>query len=805
MSRDAPTTRWSAAAADLAADLERFLNGEPVRARSVGLAERCWKWARRRPTTAALVAVSALAALTVLAGWLYFTDQLRLERNAAVRGKDEADRERRRAEQNEAEARRQEEIARTERQRAEQREAVARRYDGMRRSLLAAQLWRVAGLWDRDPQQALTLTEDESACPSDLRDFAWAYYYRLCLQWQPQVVARPEGGCCSVAVSADGAWMAAGCADGTIRLWDKETGRILRGHVGRVDGLAFRPDGKTLASAGADGTVRLWDVAALSEFARLEGHRGEVRGLAFSPDGHYLVSGGGRLDPRTLSPDRRWRDGELWLWDVVAHTPVRRLLSSPEGVLCLAFAPEGRSVACGTSDSSVRVIDVGTGEETARFRPQFGWVHRVAYSPDGRTLAWATAGQVVHLGDLGDGKVRTLRGHQAEVLALAWSPDGTFLASGDTAGQIKVWSARGGREEVALPPESSAVAALAYLPHGGTVVSASRGGVALRTVRVSPFAATVRTETVVGSPVLSPDGNRVVAATQERTIRWLDLRGGGKRDVPLGDAQATALAFAPSGKLLAVGLQSCDAKTHAPLPDGGWRFLDPTTGQPTEMVRTERAVSAVAFTPNGKLVTGESNGQLRLWDPALRKEVAYLGSQGKEIVVLAVSADGRTLASGGVDGSLILWDLDGRIERARLQAHSRGVTGLVFVGDAGMLASVGSDGTIQLWDATEARPLGSLPRQSVPLLCLAASPDGRMLAVGRQDRTVQLWDVAGGQLRAVLTGHSREVAAVAFRADGRALVSVSAVPRTPAFLKGGEIKVWLADEERVLPVRFPPP
>jgi hypothetical protein len=166
-----PARRYASAQA-LADDLHRFLNGESIQARPAGWAERCWKWARRKPAGAALVIVSVLALGVMLGGWLYFTVQLGLERTAALQQKATAEAEREHAQKSEAEAKRQEEKADQARKDAEKREAVAQRQlDHAQRTLMTAQVWRVAGIWNRDPLQALQLLQDPFACPPNLRDF----------------------------------------------------------------------------------------------------------------------------------------------------------------------------------------------------------------------------------------------------------------------------------------------------------------------------------------------------------------------------------------------------------------------------------------------------------------------------------------------------------------------------------------------------------------------------------------------------------------------------------------------------------
>ena len=524
--------RYSSAQA-LAEDLHRYLAGEPILARPAGRLERCGKWARRRPALAGLLAVSALALLSILTGILYFTVHLRRERNTAIAEKGRAEENEAAARLQEEKTRQQEQLTDKERQRAEAREADARRdLDQSRRSLLTAQLWRVAGLLEHQPLEALALLEDGKACPPELRDFAWRYYRSLYSSWKPALLQGHRGPVKSVAVRSDGKILASasGGMDACIKLWDLETRKEIatlrddQGHKGAVNCVAFSPDGTLLASGGADQTVKLWDVDKMQVLATLNKHSGPVNGVAFSPDGNWLVSSGFVVDPKQLpSSDLQWKNGEAQLWNVAERKHERLLSSIPTtGILSVSFAPDGKTVAVSTSNASdMRLIDVDTGKEIGKYYQGAGFVFRVAYSPDGQTVAGAGSQQKVFLLDVPGKKIRlTLQGHQGHVYSLAWAPDGKTLATGSHDGVIKFWNPATGEERLTLkgPGRSNGIA---FTPDGKTLVVAQDSSqIVLWDLVPRTSWATYPAIRGFSAVALSPDGRTLAASTnRERLLK----------------------------------------------------------------------------------------------------------------------------------------------------------------------------------------------------------------------------------------------------------------------------------------------
>ena len=283
-----------------------------------------------------------------------------------------------------------------------------------------------------------------------------------------------HGSLTTMALSADGTLLASGAGKGTVRLWDAATrARIttLEGHRTRVGSVSFSFDGAVLASGSINRTVKLWDVGKRELIASLEGHTGPVTSVSFSPDGALLASAGG------------WNDATVRLWDVGARELIGMLEGHTNEVRSLAFSyPDGALLASGGGhdDKTVKLWNVATRELIASLEDRTGSVNSVVFSPDGKTLASGSSDGTVRLSDAATRTPISSLDNRSSVYSLAFSSDGAVLASGSWDRTVKLWDVET-REQIGTLQggHTGSVHSVAFFRDGATLVSGASDGTML--------------------------------------------------------------------------------------------------------------------------------------------------------------------------------------------------------------------------------------------------------------------------------------------------------------------------------------
>lgn len=586
--------------------------------------------------------------------------------------------------------------------------------------------------------------------------------------------------------SHDGKILISGSADRSIRFWETATGnelRRFRGHRGDVVTAILSADGQTLASAGYDQTLRLWDAGSGKQLAWFDlGALSFCRNLAMTPDGKSLI---------TVTEKRPFRN-VLRVRELPSGKELRRVyLADYCNGGMVTIAPDGKTLAL-ARDDDVALLDVASGKVLRSFlghrevvvgNKVESRVTAVAFAGDGRTLASGATDQTVRLWDVATGKqIRCLEGHQGQVEAVAFSSDGKLVASGSQDGSVRLWDARNGQELRRFDLGHGWVHSVCFSPDGKWMAAGCDDHMVHRwdvATGKEVFPGPGHQRAVLGL-AYSADSNRVTTAGQDLTLYQWEAATGKERWRGLANQPGiTHGCLAPRGSLVAGagedGMIYCREGGAKPSVAHAWKGHD-------------ALVECLVFSPDAKiLATADQDGCIRLWEVATRTLLHEITGQKFQADSLCFSSDGKILASGGSGYTVTLWNVaSGQKLLQTAPAGEGGFTCLAFSCDGRNVAAGTYGGFVCLWELASGTERCHFRGQEGPQLeippqrgyegdirAIAFSPDGKILAWGGGDRLVHLWDFTNGKDLRRFAGHQGYVTSLSFSPDGKALASGS--------------------------------
>ena len=281
------------------------------------------------------------------------------------------------------------------------------------------------------------------------------------------------------------------------------------GHTDAVRSVAFSPDGGMLASGSFDGTIKLWDVAAGQLVNTLEGHEEAVRGVAFSPDGTRLASAS--------------FDQIVKVWTLPGGELLHSFHAHAASINKILFTPgRDNTIATASLDNSIRIWDIETGEMVDELADGHeDGILSIAYSPDGALLASGGVDHLIRMHDVDGNLLAFMGSHENYVYDLAFSPAGNILASASIDTNIKLWDAQSGEEIKLLDDHQGAVQTLAFSPGGDLLASGASNGVIMlwNPEQNAPMTKLDAHERGVLSLAFSPDGDWIASSSADRTVR----------------------------------------------------------------------------------------------------------------------------------------------------------------------------------------------------------------------------------------------------------------------------------------------
>jgi RNA polymerase sigma factor (sigma-70 family) len=626
-------------------------------------------------------------------------------------------------------------------------------------------------------------------------------------------------------VSPDGTTLAAvqfrGKKATEISLWDLQTGKktrtlslpppkdpVLRERIGST--LRFAPDGKSLALTRAgEGTVQILDLATGKVRASFGDVRTGMTCLAFSPDGKTLALG---VD-----------NPGLQLWDIATGKMIHGLDNM---AFAVAFSPKGNMVASGKGDR-IMLFDPVSGKELGSLQARMAGVNGLSFTPDGKTLVCAGWDGKVRIWDIATKKTRwVLDSRMWPGRSMALSPDGKTVVIG-AGGAVRLWNVLTGKELFTeYQGHDSWVNCLAFSPDGKTLVS----GEFNHQIRLWDTAKWKPSRVFKGrawSLSFSPDGRRLASAPRYNTVQVWDMDTGKHREIKVPEAEDVRLVMfsADGGKLITLD-RGPDKTGNSPWGLHRLRHWNASTGKQEKMWTIPGHMYEPVLAPGGTAVLVGNPDSIRLHDARSGRDRLFRSSAASEMQTLAVSPDGRVLASGDLSRpfAVRLWEVATGKEIHVLKGHECAVTSVVWSPDGRLVASADNNknyanpdkgvNSVRVWDAVTGKELARFGGLSTVVTSLAFSPDGSYLAGGLQDSTILVWDVrpsarparlATKKLQAAeLEGLWADLAGDAPKAHRAIWTLVAASKQSVPFLRArlkpvavlanaGQVQQWIAD------------
>jgi eukaryotic-like serine/threonine-protein kinase len=744
-----PRKRY-ATAADLAAELGRFLEHKPVLARPVGPLGRLTRWGQRNPVPAMLASFLLLTGVISLAAIVWQWRQAEQARAAeSVHAQSEAA----------ANAAAQRDRMKAENARLQAEHVSARLVLDRGQALCERGEIGPGLLW-----LARGLEQAEAAADADLipafRANLAAWAERLDVS---QVSPPMMSSVLTLAFHPDGRRLLVGQfanlgnkeGPGVARLWDPRTWQLLGHaieHPGGVRAAQFSPDGRLIVTGGEDATARLWDTDTRQMIGRPLAHAGRVYSAAFAPDGRTFATGSA-APSAAVAPDRRTLAtgvgptpaGAARIWDTATGQPLTPPLRHGYPVRGLAFSPDGKTLltgcgAGGTDDvlgGEARSWDVASGRSAGPVLVHSDPVLAVAFLRDGRTVLTTSVDGLVRQWDCLTGeRLNTPLRHSIAVAAAALSPNGRSLLTGggDWYRERRLARLRG--IEVANPAITQAAAACLWDIDTGTIV----GG---------PWAHS----DYVAAVAFQPDGKGFATGTRDGYVRMWTFKPLQPSHSQVLNGIIVSAAFSQDGRYLVVGRNIGKI--------GAVSLLDVATGKIRDLLPGQ-AASVEAGTD------GLNRRSQRAGPPSA---AAAPGDVVGSIHCVSCGPDG-TVAMTSSDGRVRLWELTtGRQICPPTDLGGVTDTRLVFSSDGHRFVTSSKDGAVQVWETATGKPIGPPLVGSGSASVAVFSPDGQVVATAGKARIIELWDAASGRSRTRSPELGGEIRALAFSRDGRTLLA----------------------------------
>ena len=524
-----------------------------------------------------------------------------------------------------------------------------------------------------------------------------------------------DGSVNAVAITPNGEFIVSGAEDCTIRVWDFETGSLVRtlyGHNKRINTIAATPNGKYIISGADDRTIRIWDLKNGALVNTIKGHEAGISAVAVTPNCKYIVSGS--KDCCTIR-----------IWDIETGRLTRTLevKGLKSSINSITITPNGKYIVSGGDDRTIRIWESETGNLVRTMKRHKTPINAVTVTPDSNSIICGTNETTISVWDLETGKsIRTLKGHRHRINALTVTPNSKFIVSGASETNIHIWDSETGCLSKTLKGHSAKVNAVTITPNGKFIVSGSNDC----TIRIWDIDTCSLVRTMEGHKcsiraikTISNSSFAIIVADDPHLFVW-DLK------------------------------TRCLIKTHK---------------------KQDNSADICALNLNGEYIISGRKRILQIRDYKTGNLIRTLEGHKGYINAIALIQNGEFIVGGASDFTIRIWDFNtGQLVRT-LDKHKGKVNAVVTTQDGKFIVSGADDCTARIWDFNTGELVRTLDKHNGKVNAVAIAQDSKFIVSGADDCIVRIWDFNTGELVRTLEEHKGKVNAIAITPDDKFIVS----------------------------------